>query len=129
MTSSYPTLKKWTTNFMNFDSQLTSSEKGVARRIPIVGDIFDHPNYTDGETIHTSYVTDVEISEQKIRITTVSGSKYYLDEPCHFFIEFVNILKENDEKEHNDTVYKKINFDTIENTRITLRWFLKMDEE
>ena len=49
--------------------------------------------------------------------------------PIYFFIEFVNILKENDEKEHNDTVYKKINFDTIENTRITLRWFLKMDEE
>ena len=85
MTSSIQLLKKWTTNFMNFDNQLIASEKGVAERIPTVGDIFDHPNYTDGETIHTSYVTDVEISEQKIRITTVSVLNTILDEPYLLF--------------------------------------------
>ena len=129
MSTKHPTLKKWTTNFMNFDSQLTVSEKGTIRRIPIVGEIFNHPDYTDGETIHTSYITNAEISDQKIKVTTISGSNYYLDQPCHFFVEFVNVIKENDEKEHNDTVYQKINFDTLENTLYTIRWFFKMSQE
>ena len=128
MTNEHPTLKKWTTNFINYDN-LLESVKGTNRRIPIVGDIYDHPDYDDGETIHTSYVTNAEISDNKLTITTISGSKYFLDQPCEYFVEFVNIIKEHEEKESDSKIHQNMKFDTPENKLITLRWFLKMGEE
>ncbi len=73
------TLKKWS----------VIGDMGPAGLGRLAGEAYGHPRFVDGSPIATSPIKDA----QGRYITTVSGSLYYLEDPCPEYLEWLEETK------------------------------------